>query len=139
MISRARLRPLIMVNFHRLRESLALFSASRWFATCPAREGRPNIKRCEASLLLRSALIFSPLALWLVIAAILAVGIAVPLLWKRRHERAVNDFSSQIQFLINEGGAAGRIAQSAEPGALGKLGAAVNNLLEDLEQRGAQL
>jgi diguanylate cyclase (GGDEF)-like protein/PAS domain S-box-containing protein len=84
-------------------------------------------------------LIFSSLALWLVIAAILAVGIAVPFLWKRRHERAVNDFSSQIQYLINEGGAAGRIAQSAEPGALGKLGAAVNNLLEDLEQRGAQL
>jgi diguanylate cyclase (GGDEF)-like protein/PAS domain S-box-containing protein len=84
-------------------------------------------------------LIFSSLALWLVIAAILAVGIAVPFMWKRRHERAVNDFSSQIQFLINEGGAAGRIAQSAEPGALGKLGAAVNNLLEDLEQRGAQL
>jgi diguanylate cyclase (GGDEF)-like protein/PAS domain S-box-containing protein len=84
-------------------------------------------------------LIFSSLALWSVIAAILAVGIAVPFLWKRRHERAVNDFSRQIQFLINEGGAAGRIAQSAEPGALGKLGAAVNNLLEDLEQRGAQL
>ena len=84
-------------------------------------------------------MIFSSLALWLVIAAILAVGVAVPFLWKRRHERAVNDFSSQIQFLISEGGAAGRIALSAEPGALGKLGAAVNNLLEDLEQRGAQL
>ena len=84
-------------------------------------------------------MIFSSLALWLVIAAILAVGIAVPFLWKRRHERAVNDFSSQIQYLINEGGAAGRIAQSREPGALGKLGAAVNNLLDDLEQRGAQL
>jgi diguanylate cyclase (GGDEF)-like protein/PAS domain S-box-containing protein len=84
-------------------------------------------------------LIFSSLALWLVIAALLAVGIAVPFLWKRRHERAVNDFSSQIQYLINEGGTAGRIAQGAEPGALGKLGAAVNNLLEDLEQRGAQL
>jgi diguanylate cyclase (GGDEF)-like protein/PAS domain S-box-containing protein len=77
--------------------------------------------------------------LWLVIAAILAVGIAVLFLWKRRQERAVDDFSSQIQYLINAGGAAGRIAQSAEPGALGKLGAAVNNLLEDLEQRGAQL
>jgi diguanylate cyclase (GGDEF)-like protein/PAS domain S-box-containing protein len=84
-------------------------------------------------------LIFSSLALWSVIAAILAVGIAVLFLWKRRQERAVNDFSSQIQYLINAGGAAGRIAQSAEPGALGKLGAAVNNLLEDLEQRGAQL
>jgi diguanylate cyclase (GGDEF)-like protein/PAS domain S-box-containing protein len=84
-------------------------------------------------------LIFSSLALWLVTAAILAVGIAVLFLWKRRQERAVNDFSSQIQYLINAGEAAGRIAPSAEPGALGKLGTAVNNLLEDLEQRGAQL
>jgi diguanylate cyclase (GGDEF)-like protein/PAS domain S-box-containing protein len=84
-------------------------------------------------------LVFSTLALWLVIAAILAVGIVVLFVWKRRQERAVNDFSSQIQYLIDEGGAAGRIAQGAEPGALRKLGAAVNNLLEDLEQRGAQL
>ena len=84
-------------------------------------------------------MVFSTLALWLVIAAILAVGIVVLFVWKRRQERAVNDFSSQIQYLIDEGGAAGRIAQGAEPGALRKLGAAVNNLLEDLEQRGAQL
>ncbi|HEY2465562.1 MAG TPA: EAL domain-containing protein [Steroidobacteraceae bacterium] len=84
-------------------------------------------------------MIFSSLALWLVIAAILAVGVIVLFLWKRRQDRAVNDFSSQIQYLINEGGATGRLAPSAEPGALGKLGAAVNKLLEDLEQRGAQL
>src|SRR3984957_11299658 len=139
MISRARLRPLIMVNFHRRREPLALFSASRWFATCRTGEGRPNIKRRRDSSLLRSPLVFSTLALWLVVAAILAVGIVVLLVWKRRQERAVNDFSSQIQYLIDEGGAAGRIALGAEPGALRKLGAAVNNLLEDLEQRGAQL
>jgi diguanylate cyclase (GGDEF)-like protein/PAS domain S-box-containing protein len=84
-------------------------------------------------------LIFSSLALWLVTAAILAVGVVVLLVWKRRQERAVNDFSRQIQYLIDVGGAAGRIALSAEPGALRKLGAAVNKLLEDLEQRGAQL
>jgi diguanylate cyclase (GGDEF)-like protein/PAS domain S-box-containing protein len=84
-------------------------------------------------------LVFSTLALWSVIAAILAVGIVVLIVWKRRQERAVNDFSSQIQYLIGEGGAAGRIAPSVEPGALRKLGAAVNKLLEDLEQRGAQL
>jgi len=84
-------------------------------------------------------LVFSSLALWLVIAAILAVGVVVHFVWKRRQERAVNDFSSQIQGLIDVGGAAGRIALSAEPGALGKLGAAVNKLLEDLERRGAQL
>ena len=60
-------------------------------------------------------MVFSTLALWLVIAAILAVGIVVLLIWKRRQERAVNDFSSQIQYLIDEGGAAGRIAPGADP------------------------
>jgi diguanylate cyclase (GGDEF)-like protein/PAS domain S-box-containing protein len=84
-------------------------------------------------------LILSSLALWLVTAAILAVGGIVLLAWKRHQERAVNAFSSQIQYLVNEGGASGRIALSAEPGALGRLGAAVNKLLEDLELRGAQL
>ena len=88
---------------------------------------------------MRSALILSSLALWLVTAAILAVGGIVLLAWKRHQERAVNAFSSQIQYLVNEGGASGRIALSAEPGALGRLGAAVNKLLEDLELRGAQL
>ncbi|HEV7356821.1 MAG TPA: EAL domain-containing protein [Steroidobacteraceae bacterium] len=81
----------------------------------------------------------SSLSLWLVTAAILAVGVVVLLVWKRRQERAVNDFSRQIQFLIDEGGSPGRIALAAEPGALGKLGAAVNKLLEDLQHRGAQL
>ena len=84
-------------------------------------------------------MIFSSLALWLVTAAILAVGVVALFAWKRRQERAVNDFSSQIQYLIDEGGADGRIAPSADPGALGKLGAAVNKLLEDLAHRGAQL
>ncbi len=84
-------------------------------------------------------MVFSSPVLWLITAAILAVGVVVLFAWKRRQERAVNDFSSQIQYLIDEGGAAGRIAPSTEPGALGKLGAAVNKLLEDLERRGAQL
>ncbi len=84
-------------------------------------------------------MILSSLALWLMTAAILAVGGVVLLAWKRRQERAVNDFSRQIQYLVNEGGASGRIALNAEPGALGRLGAAVNKLLEDLELRGAQL
>src|SRR5260370_991964 len=50
MISRARLRPLIMVNFHRLREPLALFSTSRWFATCPAPEGAQLFQRLVESV-----------------------------------------------------------------------------------------
>ena len=84
-------------------------------------------------------MIFSSLALWFLTAAVLAVGVVVLIVWKRRQERAVNDFSKQIQFLLDEGGTAGRIAPGTEPGALGKLGAAVNKLLEDLEARGAQL
>jgi diguanylate cyclase (GGDEF)-like protein/PAS domain S-box-containing protein len=84
-------------------------------------------------------LILSSLALWLVTAAVLAVGVLVLFAWKRRQERAFNAFSSQIQFLINEGGSSGRIALNLEPGALGRLGSAVNKLLEDLELRGAQL
>jgi diguanylate cyclase (GGDEF)-like protein/PAS domain S-box-containing protein len=84
-------------------------------------------------------LILSSLALWLVTAAILAVGIVMLFAWKRRQERAVNDFSSRIHALIREGGASGRIALNAEPGALGRLGAAVNKLLEDVQLRGLQL
>jgi diguanylate cyclase (GGDEF)-like protein/PAS domain S-box-containing protein len=84
-------------------------------------------------------LILSSLALWFLAAAILAVGGVVLFAWKRRQERAVNAFSKQIQYLISEGGATGRIALQGEPGALGRLGAAVNKLLEGLELRGAQL
>ncbi len=84
-------------------------------------------------------MILSSLGLWLVTAAILAVGIVVLFVWKRRQESAVNDFSKQIQYLIGKGGAAGRSALSEEPGALGRLGGAVNRLLEDLQQRGALL
>jgi diguanylate cyclase (GGDEF)-like protein/PAS domain S-box-containing protein len=84
-------------------------------------------------------LIFSSVALWLMTAALLTVGIIVLFVWKRRQERAVNDFSRQIQYLIDAGGTTGRLAPGAEPGALSKLGAAVNKLLEDLELRGARL
>ena len=91
-------------------------------------------------------MILSSLTLWLVAAAILAVGVAVLFAWKRRQERAVDDLSSRIQYLLDAAGAPERmglaperIALAAEPGALGKLGAAVNKLLEDLQLRGAQL
>ena len=84
-------------------------------------------------------MILSSLALWFLAAAILAVGVVVLFVIKRRQERAVNVFSNQIQSLISEGGATGRIALNGEPGALRRLGAAVNNLLEGLELRGAQL
>lgn len=88
---------------------------------------------------MRSALILSSLALWLVTTAILAVGIVMLFAWKRRQERAVNAFSSRIHALLSEGAASGRIELNAEPGALGRLGAAVNKLLEDVQVRGSQL
>jgi diguanylate cyclase (GGDEF)-like protein/PAS domain S-box-containing protein len=84
-------------------------------------------------------LILSSLALWFLAAAVLAVGCVVLFAWKRRQERAVNAFSNQIRSLISEGGATGRIVLNGEPGELGRLGAAVNKLLEGLELRGAQL
>jgi diguanylate cyclase (GGDEF)-like protein/PAS domain S-box-containing protein len=83
-------------------------------------------------------LVLSSLVLWLITAAILAVGLVVLLAWKQRQERAVKDFSTQIRHLL-QGSAPGRVALEQKPGALGQLGSAVNKLLEDLEQRGARL
>ncbi|MDB6097629.1 MAG: hypothetical protein JWN58_332, partial [Gammaproteobacteria bacterium] len=54
----------------------------------------------------------SSVALWFVTAAILAAGIVLLFVWKRRQERAVNAFSRRIHDLISEGGASGRIALS---------------------------
>src|SRR6185312_3574058 len=59
--------------------------------------------------------------------------------WKRRQERAVNEFSRQVWRLTREAGAAGRIGVDGRPGGLNQLGSAVNELLESLEQRGARL
>jgi diguanylate cyclase (GGDEF)-like protein/PAS domain S-box-containing protein len=84
-------------------------------------------------------LVLSSLVLWLVTAAILAVGLVVLLAWKQRQERAVNDFSRQIWHLTRAGNAPGRISLDGKPGALSRLGSAVNKLLEDLEQRGERL
>ncbi len=81
----------------------------------------------------------SSLGLWFLTAAILAVGLVVLLAWKLRQERAVADFSNQIAQLSREMGAPGRIVLDGKPGAIGKLGDAVNKLLEKVEQRGARL
>jgi diguanylate cyclase (GGDEF)-like protein/PAS domain S-box-containing protein len=84
-------------------------------------------------------LILSSLVLWLVTAAILAVGLVVLLAWKQRQERAVSDFSQQLSHLTRQGAVPGRITLEGKPGALTQLGSTVNTLLEDLEQRGARL
>jgi diguanylate cyclase (GGDEF)-like protein/PAS domain S-box-containing protein len=72
-------------------------------------------------------------------AALLAVGCGVLVVWKRRQERAVVEFSEQIRRLTFESGTAGRIGLEGKPESLGQLGSAVNKLLENLEQRGATL
>jgi diguanylate cyclase (GGDEF)-like protein/PAS domain S-box-containing protein len=77
--------------------------------------------------------------LWLLICAVLAVGVGVLLVWKQRQERAVSEFSAQVSQLTRDAGSAGRIGLKGKPEALGQLGSAVNELLENLEQRGARL
>ena len=81
----------------------------------------------------------SPIALWFLTSAILAAGIVVLLGLKRRQERAVDDFSRQIEKLTREAGTAGRLGTEGQPESLGQLGGAVNQLLETLEKRGAKL
>ena len=84
-------------------------------------------------------MIFPAVAVWFFVSAALAVGLGVLVVWKRRQERAVNDFSEQIRRLTFEAGTAGRIGLADNPKSLEQLGVAVNKLLENLEQRGANL
>ena len=84
-------------------------------------------------------MIFPPLLIWFVTAALFAVGCGVLVAWKRRQERAVSEFSAQIRRLTFESGTAGRIGLEGTPESLEQLGTAVNKLLENLEQRGATL
>jgi diguanylate cyclase (GGDEF)-like protein/PAS domain S-box-containing protein len=84
-------------------------------------------------------LILPSVVAWFLIAAVLGVGVSVLFVWKRRQERAVTDFSEQIRRLTFESGAAGRIGLVGKPESLEQLGSAVNKLLENLEQRGANL
>ncbi len=84
-------------------------------------------------------MILPSLLIWLATAVVLAVGFGVLIAWKRRQERAVVEFSEQIRRLTFESGTAGRIVLEGKPESLEQLGAAVNKLLENLEQRGATL
>ncbi|HUE11416.1 MAG TPA: PAS domain-containing protein, partial [Steroidobacteraceae bacterium] len=67
------------------------------------------------------------------------MGVGVLLVRKRRQERAVDEFSQQVWQLTRESSAAGRIGIEGKTESLGQLGTAVNELLENLEQRGARL
>jgi diguanylate cyclase (GGDEF)-like protein/PAS domain S-box-containing protein len=81
----------------------------------------------------------SPVVLWFSTSVVLAAGVGALWAWKRRHERAVSELSRQVAQLTRDEGAAGRIGVEGKPPALGLLGAAVNQLLESLEQRGSRL
>ena len=84
-------------------------------------------------------MILSSFLLWLLTSAILAVVVGVLFVRKRRQERAVREFSGQVWKLTRTAGTAARIGLEGKPEALGQLGTAVNELLENLEQRGARL
>ena len=81
----------------------------------------------------------SPVVLWYSTSVVLAAGLGALWAWKRRHERAVSELSRQVAQLTRDEGVAGRIGVEGKPPALGLLGAAVNQLLESLEQRGSRL
>jgi diguanylate cyclase (GGDEF)-like protein/PAS domain S-box-containing protein len=84
-------------------------------------------------------LILPSLLAWFCAAALLAVGAAVFIARQRRQERVVADFAEQVRRLTFETGSTGRISLEGKPESLERLGAAVNRLLENLEQRGANL
>jgi diguanylate cyclase (GGDEF)-like protein/PAS domain S-box-containing protein len=84
-------------------------------------------------------LFLSSTVLWFLTSAVLAVGLIVLYARRRRQEHAVNEFSEQVRQLTRDAGSAARIGLSGKTEALGQLGAAVNKLLEKLEQRGARL
>ena len=127
-----------MVNFDRVREPLALF-CSHDDLGCIQATGDLNYKRRQDSSLSRFALILPSVVVWSLISGVLAVGVGVLVVWQRRQQRAVSEFSEQIRRLTFESGTAGRIGLEGKPESLEKLGSAVNKLLENLEQRGANL
>ena len=76
---------------------------------------------------------------WLITAAVLAVGLLVLLIRRRRQQRAVKDLSNEVWQLAAEDSAPGRIALNGKSRPLSQLSSAVNKLLETLEVRGARL
>jgi diguanylate cyclase (GGDEF)-like protein/PAS domain S-box-containing protein len=77
---------------------------------------------------------------WVIASAILAVGLIILWAWKRRRDRALLEFSEQVwQVAHSRGAGPGRIRLEGSPESLGRLGSAVNHLLDTLQQRGARL
>ncbi len=76
---------------------------------------------------------------WIATSAVLAVCLVVLYVWKRRQERALQEFSKQVWQLTRDVAPSGRVHLEGKPEALGQLGGAVNQLLENIEQRGARM
>src|SRR6266436_5499584 len=94
-----------MVNFERVREPLALF-CKHDDSRCTNPAGTLNFKRRHDSSLSRSALILSPVYLLIFTSALLAVGLTVVFVGKRRQEQAVGKFSDQLWRLTSASSAA---------------------------------
>jgi diguanylate cyclase (GGDEF)-like protein/PAS domain S-box-containing protein len=73
------------------------------------------------------------------VSVVLTAALLALFLWKRRQERALEEFSQQIWRLTREAGASARVRFDGVPKGLGQLGSTVNDLLENIEQRGARL
>jgi PAS domain-containing protein len=84
-------------------------------------------------------LILSPVHLLIFTSVLLAVGLTVVFVGKRRQEHAFGEFSDQVRRLTSASGAAARIDLEGKPESFERLAGAVNQLLESLEQRGADL
>jgi diguanylate cyclase (GGDEF)-like protein/PAS domain S-box-containing protein len=84
-------------------------------------------------------LILSSTQLWLITAAILAVGLVVLLIRRQRQQRAVKDLSNEVWQLAGDDSAPGRIALNGKSRPMSQLSSAVNKLLENFELRGARL
>jgi diguanylate cyclase (GGDEF)-like protein/PAS domain S-box-containing protein len=98
-----------------------------------------KIKRRHDSSSPGFALILPSADMWVSTAVILGAGIAILYALKRRQEREVNELAAQLWHLTREAGSAARIGVEGKTHALGQLGAAVNELLDNLEKRGARL
>jgi diguanylate cyclase (GGDEF)-like protein/PAS domain S-box-containing protein len=83
--------------------------------------------------------IASPVAPWILTSALLAVLVGALLLKKRQRQRAVEEISAQIGKLAADFSKPHRLALAADQSELGELGTKVNELLENLELRGARL
>src|SRR3984893_12398105 len=127
-----------MVNFDRVREPRALF-CQHDDSRRTNHAGTLNFKRRHDSSLSRSAFILSPVYLLIFTSALQAVGLTVVFIGKRRQEQAVGEFSDQLGRLTPAASTVARIALEGKTVSLDRLAAAVNQLLESLEQRGADL